>query len=43
MSRFIIDQKPNEPEQIKAFDYEGYRFSAEMSQGDDWVFIRDAQ
>ncbi|WP_430009177.1 peroxide stress protein YaaA [Methylophaga lonarensis] len=43
MSRFIIDQKPDEPEQIKAFDYEGYRFSADMSKGDDWVFIRDAQ
>ncbi|MCC5796687.1 MAG: peroxide stress protein YaaA [Methylophaga sp.] len=43
MSRFIIDQKPDEPEQIKAFDYEGYRFSADMSKGDDWVFIREAQ
>jgi hypothetical protein len=41
MSRYIIDHRLNEPEQIKAFDYEGYRFSEEMSKGDEWVFIRD--
>jgi hypothetical protein len=41
MSRFIIDKQINEPEALKAFDYEGYRFSEEMTKGDDWVFIRD--
>jgi hypothetical protein len=41
MSRYIIDHRLTEPEQIKAFDYEGYRFSEEMSKGDEWVFIRD--
>ncbi len=41
MSRYIIDQKITEPEQIKEFDTDGYRFSPDMSQGDDWVFIRD--
>jgi len=41
MSRFIIDNKIDNAEQIKAFDREGYRFSAEQSKGDDWVFIRD--
>lgn len=41
MSRYIIDHKLHEPEAIKQFDYDGYRFSADMSKGDDWVFIRD--
>jgi len=41
MSRYIIDHQIDSPEQIKAFDSDGYRFSPEMSEGDDWVFIRD--
>ncbi|NOQ94911.1 MAG: peroxide stress protein YaaA [Methylophaga sp.] len=41
MSRYIIDQRIEEPEQIKQFDVDGYRFSSEMSEGDDWVFIRN--
>ena len=41
MSRYIIDHKIETPEQIQQFDTDGYRFSPEMSQGDDWVFIRN--
>ncbi|MDB2705344.1 peroxide stress protein YaaA [Pseudomonadota bacterium] len=41
MSRYIIQQRIEDPEQIKQFDTDGYRFSSEMSSGDDWVFIRD--
>lgn len=41
MSRYIIDNKLTEPDGIKLFDYEGYRFSEEMSKADEWVFIRD--
>jgi len=41
MSRYIIDQRIDEPEQIKQFDVDGYRFSPEMSEADEWVFIRD--
>jgi len=41
MSRYIIDHRIDEPEQLKKFDGDGYRFSAEMSEGDDWVFVRD--
>jgi cytoplasmic iron level regulating protein YaaA (DUF328/UPF0246 family) len=41
MSRYIIDHRINEPENIKGFDSEGYRFSPEMSQADEWVFLRD--
>jgi len=41
MSRYIIEQRLQEPEALKQFDTDGYRFSAEMSSGDEWIFIRD--
>lgn len=41
MTRYIIDNQINEPELLKGFDYDGYRYSEEMSSKDDWVFIRD--
>lgn len=43
MSRYIIDNKLSDPEKLKQFDYAGYRFSEEMSKGDEWVFTRDQQ
>lgn len=41
MSRYIIDHQLNDADAIKNFDSDGYRFSADMSKDDDWVFIRD--
>lgn len=41
MSRYIIDNKLEQPEDIKQFDYDGYRFNADMSKENEWVFIRD--
>jgi len=41
MTRYMIDHKIEDPEKIKQFDVDGYRFSAEMSATDEWVFIRD--
>ncbi len=41
MSRYIIDHQLQDAEAIKSFDSDGYRFSAEMSKENDWVFIRD--
>ncbi len=41
MSRYIIDQQITTAEKLKEFDVEGYRFSAEMSQENEWVFLRD--
>jgi hypothetical protein len=43
MTRYIIDNQINEPELLKGFDYDGYRYSEEMSSKDDWVFIRDPE
>lgn len=41
MTRYIIDHQINDPEAMKQFDYEGYRFSADMSKKDEWVFTRN--
>lgn len=40
MSRYIIEHEITKPEQIKNFDIDGYCFSLDLSEGDDWVFIR---
>lgn len=40
MSRYIIEHELQDPDRIKNFDTDGYRFSADMSKKDEWVFIR---
>jgi len=40
MSRFIIQNKISDPEEIKAFDLEGYYYNNQLSKGDNWVFTR---
>jgi cytoplasmic iron level regulating protein YaaA (DUF328/UPF0246 family) len=41
MSRYIIQNKLENPEPLKEFDLDGYRFANSMSEGDTWTFIRD--
>ena len=41
MSRFVIEQRINDPEQLKQFDVQGYYYSAEQSKADHLVFLRD--
>jgi cytoplasmic iron level regulating protein YaaA (DUF328/UPF0246 family) len=41
MSRFVISERINDPEQLKSFDIHGYRYSAEQSSPDKLVFLRD--
>lgn len=41
MSRYIIEHQIQDPDRIKKFDTDGYRFNADMSKKDEWVFIRD--
>jgi cytoplasmic iron level regulating protein YaaA (DUF328/UPF0246 family) len=43
MARFIIDNRIDTVEELKNFDREGYQYSAELSDGDNWVFTREAQ
>ncbi len=40
MTRFIIDHKIHEAEDIKGFDKDGYAFSVEHSKEDQWLFVR---
>ncbi|MBH3427931.1 peroxide stress protein YaaA [Pseudomonas alkylphenolica] len=41
MSRFVIQERINDPEQLKQFDVQGYYYSAEQSKPDNLVFLRD--
>jgi len=41
LTRFIIKNKINDPEEMKAFDLEGYYYSPEMSSETEPVFLRD--
>lgn len=40
MSRFIIKNKIDTPEDIKHFDVEGYNFTERLSSENEWVFTR---
>jgi cytoplasmic iron level regulating protein YaaA (DUF328/UPF0246 family) len=40
MSRFIIQNQITDPEEIKAFDLDGYFYNNQISKGDQWVFTR---
>lgn len=40
MSRFIIENEITRPEDMKAFNSEGYAFNAAASDGGNWVFTR---
>jgi len=40
MARYIIQNQLTDVEQLKNFDLAGYQYSADFSQGNDWVFIR---
>lgn len=41
MARFIIQNRLTDAEAIKDFDLGGYQFAPALTQGDDWVFLRD--
>lgn len=41
MSRFIIENTIDSPNDLKEFDVEGYSFSEYMSTNREWVFLRE--
>jgi len=41
MSRFVITEQINRPDDLKAFNEQGYYYSAEQSKPDKLVFLRD--
>ncbi len=40
MCRFMIKERIDEPEGLKDFGYDGYRFAPDLSGEDEWVFTR---
>lgn len=40
MSRYIIENRLQNPEELKNFDVAGYAFNPELSKPNDWVFTR---
>jgi len=40
LSRFIIRNQITDPQQIKEFDQDGYRFNKKLSNANNWVFTR---
>lgn len=40
LSRYIIQNRLTDPQDIKAFNQEGYKFSKKLSKGNTWVFSR---
>jgi cytoplasmic iron level regulating protein YaaA (DUF328/UPF0246 family) len=40
LSRYIIKHQLTDPEDIKAFDEEDYKFNKKLSKGNTWVFSR---
>lgn len=41
MARFIIENRLSDPAAIKEFDTGGYAFDPDLTEGDNWVFLRD--
>ena len=40
LSRYIVQNKLSDPEDLKSFNEEGYRFNKVLSKGNNWVFTR---
>ena len=38
MTRHLIRNRIADPEMLKEFEWEGFRFDAALSRGDDWTF-----
>lgn len=41
MTRYVIKERVRSLRALRAFDWDGYAYSESLSQGDDWVFLRD--
>jgi len=41
MARYIINNRLEDPEQLKSFAVDGYGFRRDLSEGNTWVFTRD--
>tara|TARA_A100001037_G_C15153149_1_gene641092 strand:+ start:3607 stop:4398 length:792 start_codon:yes stop_codon:yes gene_type:complete len=41
MTSYMVKNRVSTIKALKAFDWQGYYYSEELSDGDDWVFLRD--
>ena len=41
MSRFVIEERINDPQALQAFDVQGYRYNREQSSPDKLVVLRN--
>jgi len=41
LSRYIITKQLTDPEELKSFSEEGYKFNKKLSKGNNWVFCRN--
>jgi len=41
MTKFILENFIDNPEELKGFDVEGYEFNEEMSTNKNWAFVRN--
>lgn len=41
MARYIVQHRVLDPEKLKSYDVDGYRFAPEESTADEWVYLRD--
>lgn len=42
MARWAAEAQPSDPEALKGFDTGGYAYREDLSEGDRWVFLREA-
>jgi len=40
MSRFMIKNRIDQPEDLKSFDLDGYQYNNQLSTDNNWVFTR---
>jgi len=41
MARYVVENRLTDPEDIKGFSSGGYAYDPDLSEGDQWVFVRD--
>jgi cytoplasmic iron level regulating protein YaaA (DUF328/UPF0246 family) len=41
MARYICENSIDQPDGLKSFSQEGYAFEPNLSQGNDWLFVRN--
>ena len=41
MCRFVVENNISNPEEMKAFDLDGYFYNPVLSKENEWVFTRD--